>query len=142
MSSIIDRFRMFRTYEQSILQDSVSLREMNEKCIALYQYLLDRHLSDLNLGNGFGVVVPKDKIDFALEGHRGEYRYAFFSFVDSPAELLPLAKRRHKTCIGLLKHNQNTIACGVIRELTHIPQALLVTVRLEYSLKAVIDLLE
>ena len=62
--------RMFRTYEQSILQDSVSLREMNEKCIALYQYLLDRHLSDLNLGNGFGVVVPKDKIDFALEGHR------------------------------------------------------------------------
>lgn len=62
--------RMFRTYEESIVQNSKSLTELNKKCAELYQYLLNHHLGDLNLGNGYAVVIPKDKIDFALEGHK------------------------------------------------------------------------
>ena len=79
---------------------------------------------------------------FGLEGHRGKYCYSFFSFVDSPAELFPLAKRRHKACIGLLEHNEYAVSCGIVREFTHIPQTFLVAVGLENSLNAVIDFLE
>lgn len=61
--------RMFRTYEETIKHTSKSYQEMNKKCAELYQHLLNHHLAELNLGNGFAVVIPKDKIDFALEGN-------------------------------------------------------------------------
>lgn len=61
--------RMFRTYEESICKDSKSVAEMNARCKALYEHLLRHHIGDLDLGNGYAVVVPKDKFDFALEGH-------------------------------------------------------------------------
>ena len=61
--------RMFRTYEETIKHTSKDYAEMNAKCAALYRHLLELHLGDLNLGNGYAVVIPKDKIDFSLEGH-------------------------------------------------------------------------
>ena len=77
-----------------------------------------------------------------FEYHWCEYGYPFFASIYRSAKLFPFTERRYKACIGLLEHDKNTIAYGIVCKFTHIPQAFLVSLRLEYSLNAVINFLE